>query len=219
MQRSRIDTENRLLDAVGQLIASNGLNQIGINRIASHSGINKILIYRYFGGLDGLLEAYYAKTRPIVSVPPIDVNALKDAPLSEFFDVCYQYIVDEFRILRQSPEAQEFLKADLINNSGPSSLLAIEKEAALLKMVDELSALIGTTKGRPFSIIIVSAMTLLTFMSEQKRVVMGIDLSSDEGWAEIESALKNIYRGGCLLTQERLSSEQQTGPDSAEEAA
>ena len=219
MQRSRIDTENRLIDSVGQLIASNGLNQIGINRIASHSGINKILIYRYFGGLDGLLKAYYDRMKPIVSVPPIDIDSLKGAPLADFFEVCYQYVIDEFRTLRQSPEAQEFLKADLISNSVPSSLLAVEKEAALLRMVDELSALIGTTKGRPFSTIIVSAMTLLTFMSEQKRVVMGIDLSSDEGWAEIEAALKNIYRGGYLFTQERLESEQQTKIDSAGEAA
>lgn len=217
MQRSRIDTENRLIAAVGQLIALNGLHEIGINRIASHSGINKILIYRYFGGLDGLLQAYYARTKPIISLPPIDVAALKELPLSEIFDVCYQHIIDEFRLLRQNPEAQEFLKADLLNNSGLSSLLAEEKAAALLKMVDELGNLIGSTKGRPFALIIVSAMTLLTFMGEQKRVVMGIDVGSDEGWAEIESALKNIYHGGYLLTQERQANEQRAATNSAEE--
>jgi len=215
MQRSRIDTENRLLDAVGQLIAADGLDQIGINRIATHSGTNKILIYRYFGGLDGLLSAYYDRTKPIVSIPPIDVNALKGAPLSEFFDVCYQYVIDEFRMLRNNPEAQEFLKADLINNSGLSSILADQKEAALLNMVDELGKLIGTTKGRSFATVVVSAMTLLTFMGQQKRVMMDIDLSSDEGWTEIESALKSIFRGGYLLTQERMASEQQYNQNSA----
>ncbi len=205
------------MDAVGQLIAKNGLDQIGINRVANHSGINKILIYRYFGGLDGLLRVYYDRTRPIVSVPPIDVDALREAPLADFFDVCYQYVIDEFRVLRQSPEAQEFLKADLISNNGLSSILADEKEAALLTMVDELGKLIGTDKGRPFATVVLSAMTLLTFMSQQKRVVMDIDLSSEAGWTEIESALKSIFRGGYLLTQERMAFEQQTRSDLAEE--
>lgn len=80
MQRSRIDTENRLLDAVGQLIVATGLNQIGINRISSHSGINKILIYRYFGGLDGLLKAYYDRTKPIVSVPLLVLDIEENQP-------------------------------------------------------------------------------------------------------------------------------------------
>ena len=85
--------------------------------------------------------------------------------------------------------------------------------------MDELAKLTRTTKGRSFAAIIVSAMILLTFMSEQKRTVMCIDLCTDEGWAEIELALKNIYRGGYLLTQERQAGEQPVKPGSIEETS
>ncbi len=209
MHRSRVDTENRLLDAVSELVVTKGLDQIGINRVASHAGINKILIYRYFGGLDGLLKAYYERTKPVPSAAPLDMEAMKNLPLADFFDTCYQYIIEEFRLLRQNPEAQEFMKADLINGNGLSTVMAREKEAALLNMVDELSKLIGTTKGRPFATIVVSAMTLLTVMSQQKRVMLGVDLGTPEGWTEIELALKNIYKGAYLYTRERLAGEQQ----------
>lgn len=205
MQRSRFETEKRLIEAVGQLITEDGFEQIGINRIASRSGINKILIYRYFGGLEGLLEAYFERTRPIVSAPPIDVNRLKDAPLEEFFDTCCNYLIEEFRLLRQNVQAQEFLKADLMSSEGLPSPIADQKEAQLRKTIDELSEIISTKNGRPFAAICYSALTLLTFMSQQKRLLLGLDLSSDEGWLQIESTMKGIFHGAYLLTKERLN--------------
>lgn len=205
MQRSRYETERRLIEAVGQLLVEDGFDHIGINRVASRSGVNKVLIYRYFGGMDGLLRAYYERTRPVVSAPPLDVDRLKNAPLSEVLDTCYDYLIEEFRLLRQDPQAQEFLKADLMSSEGLSSPIADQKESQLRHIIDELSQIVQTTQGRPFAAICFSALTLLTFMSQQKRLVFGLDLSSTEGWGQIESALKTIFKGIHLLTKERLA--------------
>lgn len=51
------ETEKRLLEAVSKIIEEEGFTQIGINRIAKKAQCDKVLIYRYFGGLDGLLAA------------------------------------------------------------------------------------------------------------------------------------------------------------------
>ena len=40
------------------MIAENGFEAIGVNAIANKSGVSKILIYRYFGSVEGLLAAY-----------------------------------------------------------------------------------------------------------------------------------------------------------------
>ena len=48
------ETEKRLLEAVSKIIEEEGFTQIGINRIAKKAQCDKVLIYRYFGGLDGL---------------------------------------------------------------------------------------------------------------------------------------------------------------------
>ena len=109
----------------------NGFDQLGINRVATRSGVNKILIYRYFGGLSGLLEAYYQRTRPIISVPPLNVEQLKDAPLDEIFDACYEYVIKEYRMLRQNTEAKEFLRANLLSNDGLSNPVVTTKENQL----------------------------------------------------------------------------------------
>lgn len=204
MRRDRARTEQRLIDAVGQIMAEDGFDQVGINRIASRSGINKILIYRYFGGLDGLLVAYFRQKRPIVSAERIEIDQLQDAPLDVIFDACYQYLVDEYRLLRRDVETQAFLKADLLRASGVYTPITTEKEEQLRRMIDGLSAIIQTDYGRPFSAIIVSALTLLTLTGQQHKTIFGIDLSTDEGWAQIEAALKNIFRGAYLFTKERL---------------
>jgi AcrR family transcriptional regulator len=48
-ERDREATEKRLLDTIGKMIAEDGFEKIGINAIATQSGVSKILIYRYFG--------------------------------------------------------------------------------------------------------------------------------------------------------------------------
>jgi AcrR family transcriptional regulator len=55
---TRIETEQRLLDAVGALLAEAGFSALGVNALARRAGVNKSLIYRYYGGMDGLLRAY-----------------------------------------------------------------------------------------------------------------------------------------------------------------
>jgi len=62
MTRSRLNTEQRLLDAVGALLLEQGFPALGINSVARRAGCDKVLIYRYFGGLDELLLAFAETT-------------------------------------------------------------------------------------------------------------------------------------------------------------
>ncbi len=204
MRRDRAQTEEKLIEAVGQVIKENGFDQIGINKIANRAGVNKILIYRYFGGLDGLLAAYFQQKRPLAPTEHIDIEQLKNAPLEVVFDTCYAYLIKEYRLLRQDVETQEFLKADLMSAKGVYNPITSEKEEQVQHLIDGLASILQSDYGRPFSAIITSALTLLTLTAQQNKTVFGIDLSSDEGWQQIEVALKNIFRGAYLFTKERL---------------
>jgi AcrR family transcriptional regulator len=53
--RSRPRTEAKFLAAVLDLLAEDGCRRLGINAVAQRAGADKVLIYRYFGGLEGLL--------------------------------------------------------------------------------------------------------------------------------------------------------------------
>ncbi|MDE7073409.1 MAG: TetR/AcrR family transcriptional regulator, partial [Bacteroidales bacterium] len=58
MERDREATEKRLLETIGEMIAEQGFENLGVNAVAAQAGVSKILIYRYFGSLDGLIAAY-----------------------------------------------------------------------------------------------------------------------------------------------------------------
>ena len=62
MIRSRLQTEQRIIDAVGAILIEQGYPAVGINAIARQAGCDKVLIYRYFGGFDELLLAFAETT-------------------------------------------------------------------------------------------------------------------------------------------------------------
>lgn len=51
-------TKERLIIAVGEIIRSKGLNSVRISKVARQAEVDRKLIYRYFGNLDNLIEAY-----------------------------------------------------------------------------------------------------------------------------------------------------------------
>ena len=55
-KRSRPLTEQKFQNAVLQLIAQQGCSGIGVNNVAQIAGADKVLIYRYFGNIDSLLQ-------------------------------------------------------------------------------------------------------------------------------------------------------------------
>lgn len=57
-QARRIATEESLVAAVGAVLRRDGVNGLGVNAVAGEAGVDKKLIYRYFGGLPGLLRAF-----------------------------------------------------------------------------------------------------------------------------------------------------------------
>jgi AcrR family transcriptional regulator len=55
--RDRDATERQILAAGKEVLAEEGFANFGINAIARRAGCDKQLIYRYYGGLDGIAEA------------------------------------------------------------------------------------------------------------------------------------------------------------------
>ncbi len=55
--RSRVDSEERLIVAAGELISEVGPRALSVRGVAERAGVNHGLVHHYFGGKDGLLQA------------------------------------------------------------------------------------------------------------------------------------------------------------------
>ncbi len=56
-QRDREGTQRCLIEATVEILREQGYASLGVNTIAERAGVSKVLIYRYFGDLSGLLDA------------------------------------------------------------------------------------------------------------------------------------------------------------------
>jgi len=63
MPRNRKQTEIRILKAARTLLRRDGFSGWGINPLAREARCDKVLIYRYFASLDGVLDSLLADNR------------------------------------------------------------------------------------------------------------------------------------------------------------
>jgi AcrR family transcriptional regulator len=102
----RIATEQKILNALETLLKDHGYTEVGINAIARQAGCDKVLIYRYFDGLDGLLQSYatlndlWWQTEDLFDFDP------RDKTLPETLSQLLQKHVD---ILRTKPVTLEVM--------------------------------------------------------------------------------------------------------------
>ena len=62
MPRNRQLTESRIREAAIALLQERGFEDWGVNAIARQAGVDKVLIYRYFDSVEGLLETIVQET-------------------------------------------------------------------------------------------------------------------------------------------------------------
>jgi AcrR family transcriptional regulator len=56
--KNKEETKRRLIEAVGEILKTEGHRSLGVNNIARKAEVNKKLIYRYFQNVNGVIEAY-----------------------------------------------------------------------------------------------------------------------------------------------------------------
>ena len=56
--RNKERSKKKFLDAVGKILKTKGYAALKVNDIAATAGVDKKMIYTYFGGMDGLIDEY-----------------------------------------------------------------------------------------------------------------------------------------------------------------
>ena len=81
MARDRERTKARIVDAVCGLLTRSGFRAVGVNAVAEAAGVDKVLIYRYFGEATGGTKSpggssAAAKRPPIATSRPLFASFL-----------------------------------------------------------------------------------------------------------------------------------------------
>jgi AcrR family transcriptional regulator len=192
--RDRGATEERILAAVGEVLARDGFGALGINAIARQAGVDKVLIYRYFGGLPELLRVWGASGRfwPTVSELLGDnPQAVQALPLTERYTLFFDRFIDA---LRARPLTLEILAAEVVERNELTAILETERE----QWGAQVEALFGgadferAPQLRGITLLLVAGVMYLLVRARKIRVFGGIDLRSDAGWAALKAAVAGM---------------------------
>jgi AcrR family transcriptional regulator len=189
--RDRAATEERILAAVGEVLARDGFHALGINAIAREAAVDKVLIYRYFGGLPELLRTWGASGRFWPGVQELlgdDAQAVQALPLPQRYALFFDRFIDA---LRRRPLTIEILAAEIVERNELTAILETERE----QWGFQAEALFGgaeferSPQLRGITLLLVAGVIYLLVRARKIRIFGGFDLRSDAGWDALKAAV------------------------------
>ena len=175
-------------------MAERGTDKAGINAVAERAGVNKVLIYRYFGGWNGLLEAYVHRGFFLSMFNEKFMDSVPDNLAPEARSKAWsEYTIQFMREFRTRKSSQELIRWEMAN--GETELarrLADFRDQSYKQMVGKLAPYADFD---PIAItsLMVAAVTHLVLTSTHRDHIGDIDLRSDSGWERMETAVRRIY--------------------------
>ncbi|GAB3177435.1 TetR/AcrR family transcriptional regulator [Telluribacter humicola] len=191
-KRDRERTKNKILKAVGEVVEQYGTEKVGVNLIARTAGVNKVLIYRYFGGVDGLMEQYvkagqYASTMGTEFIENFPTPAPEDRGKA-----WAKAFITMLRDLRARKATRDLLRWEI--GAGKSSLTDARDEATA-KWLEKIGPIPGVEDTNAVLALLIGAVYYSTLAADYRDKLAEIDIQSEEGWERIEKALESILVG------------------------
>lgn len=193
--RDRAATEKRILDAAEAILIESGPLGFGVNAVARAAGADKQLIYRYFGGLDGLLEALgeriaaWWQQRLGEDVPP-------ERP-DTYGALVERLALRLLQIMRTEPLAIQTALWELTDTSGLVQKLAAARARALGSWVaaarDGLSPGEGVDAAA-LNALVVSAVSYACLAARASGNIVGLAANDPKTWDRIEQSVIRIVR-------------------------
>ncbi|KAA5537822.1 TetR/AcrR family transcriptional regulator [Paenimyroides baculatum] len=183
-------SKEKFLSAVGKILKTKGYAGLKINDIAKVAGVDKKMIYTYFGGLDGLIDEYirtqdfWSNVHADMASEPIDDGG--KAFTKEVF-------LSQFDYLSKNKEVQKVLLWRLSEERKSLRKLTDEQEEngeVLFSQITDPHFGKHAEKFRAVSAVLVAGMYYLNMYAEHNgSIFSGIDLKTDDGRKAIKDAV------------------------------
>ena len=186
--KNREQTEEKILEAVGSIIENQGFEKVGINAIATEAGVSKMLIYRYFGGVEELIaqyliqKDYWANTDAAI----INPEAVGDSIKSMFRRQIEQ--------LRNDITLRRLYRWELFTDNQNIRQLRNRREENGCRLIKMVSALTGCPDAQVAALasILSASISYLALLEDQCQSYNGICLQTNEGWNQLMQGIEMI---------------------------
>jgi len=194
--RDREATRLRLIQAVGTLLAREGFRALGVNAVAREAGVDKVLIYRYFGGLTELISAFGREGNFWPSIEELAGGNIETFVHLPFKEKLSQLGKNFMHAIRKRPLTQEIMAWEMVERNELTVELETIRENIIIRFyemffskpedgpdIEAITAIVG------------AGISYLVARSRKIQWYNGIDLQSEAGWQRLENAIDMIVNG------------------------
>jgi len=192
MTRNSGQTRKKIIAALGRLLARSGFRNIGVNAVAREAHVDKVLIYRYFGGLQALLRAY-AEEGGFWPTAEELLSAFDGRLPTDNAELASKLLIEFGRALRRRPITQEIMRWELLERNELTDALALYREDEGMKLI----ALVKGSRGldlQALGSLLSAGQTYLILRAKTAKVYNGLHIGRDDDWKRIEESIEHLVR-------------------------
>jgi AcrR family transcriptional regulator len=193
--RDKQITSRRLISAVGSLLAKKGFKGLGVNAVAQEAGVDKVLIYRYFDGLPGLIAAFAQQEDfwpSTLEMAGGDLARFSGLPLDEKLSV---FAASFIQALKNRPLTRAIMAWEMIEPNELTEELERVREESIMAFFQMFFIKDKTDIDLQALVMLVgAALSYLVIRADNIDVYGGLELATDQGWNRIASAVNMIIQ-------------------------
>lgn len=191
-KRNKNLSKKKLLDAVGNIICRDGFQKIGINAIAKEAGLDKVLIYRYFGDLNGLLKEYVAQKDYWLSQAGLLKQVIQNTKPETLKEMTSKMFMGLYDALLKSREFQEITLWEMVERNELIDAFHRQRDEVTTALLKEYEQKFENTEVdlQAISVIISGGLYYMALQSRMNEEINGLNIKDKEGLERIEKSIR-----------------------------
>ncbi|MDR3023026.1 TetR/AcrR family transcriptional regulator [Chryseobacterium sp.] len=194
--RNKERSKKKFLDAVGKILRTKGHTALKVNDIAATAGVDKKMIYTYFGGIDGLIDEYIRSQDYWSKVTIDEVNKIKPKLDDGGQSFMEEMLLSQFDYVYKSKEAQKLLLWRISESRKSLKKLTDTQEENgeyIFKLLMDAHFKENAEEVRSIMAILVSGLYYLNMYAAMNgSIFCGIDVDTSKGRDKIKKAVSFI---------------------------
>jgi AcrR family transcriptional regulator len=194
--RNRDATRARILKAAAELLAEDGFQNFGVNAVARRAGCDKQLIYRYYGGMDGLVDAIGGElARWMEEKMPVGGSA---GFMLTYGDLIEHVMMLFMQALRDDPLTRRIIAWEVSDNSSQVRRLSEARTKALGLWIERVRGKMPPPKGLDhvaLNAMLLAAAQHVVLAGATAGSFAGLELSTGKDWDRVSQAIRRLVRG------------------------
>ena len=193
--RDRLATVRSILTAAKEVLAEEGFPNFGVNAVARAAGCDKQLIYRYFGGSDGLVDALGEDLAGWWADALAPVAAA--SPPSSYGELMERMALAMLAALRGDRLVQRIVAWEVAGGSAQVRRLADSRSRGLAEWVAVQRGDLrppGGIDAPAANAFVIAAIQHLVLAGAAAGQMSGMPLQQDADWDRVEAVVRRVVR-------------------------